>query len=98
VGRPLALEDIEAAAELWRHAYPEIYGSSHDCMLYPEDYKARMALVQTWEEDSLRKPCCMLVVQGMATGADAAASLAGVSAQATRTRAKAGAAWTYFHR
>ena len=29
VGRPLALEDIEAAAELWRHGYPELYGSSH---------------------------------------------------------------------
>ena len=30
--------DIEAAAELWRHAYPEIYGSSHDFMLHPEEY------------------------------------------------------------
>lgn len=75
VGRPLALADIEAAAELWRHAYPELYGSSHDFMLYPEDYEARMALVQTWEEDSLKKPCCMLVVQETATGRFAAASL-----------------------
>jgi hypothetical protein len=44
VGRPLAQADIEAAAELWRHAYPEIYGSSHDFMLYPQDYQDR----KTW--------------------------------------------------
>ena len=33
VGRPLARTDIEAAADLWRHAYPELYGSSHDFLL-----------------------------------------------------------------
>ena len=69
VGRLLAQEDIEAAAELWRQAYPELYGSSHEFMLYPEDYEARLAMVQTWEEDSLKKPCCMLVVQETATAA-----------------------------
>jgi hypothetical protein len=67
--------DIQAAAELWRHAYPELYGSSHDFMLYPEDYEARMAMVETWEDDSIKKPCCMLVVQETATGRLAAASL-----------------------
>jgi hypothetical protein len=75
VGRPLARGDIEVAAELWRHAYPELYGSSHDFMLYPEDYEARLALVETWEEDSLKKPCCMLVIQDTDTGRLAAASL-----------------------
>jgi hypothetical protein len=75
VGRPLARGDKEAAAELWRQAYPEIYGSSHDFMLYPEDYETRMALAETWEEDSLQKPCCMLVVEEKATGKLAAASL-----------------------
>ncbi len=75
VGRPLARADLETAAELWRQAYPELYGSSHDFMLYPEDYQARMALVETWEEDSLTKPCCMLVAQEKATGRLAAASL-----------------------
>ncbi|MGQ9687808.1 MAG: hypothetical protein ACUVXF_03325 [Desulfobaccales bacterium] len=74
VGRPLARADIEAAAELWRHAYPELYGSSHDFMLYPEDYESRTALVETWPEDSLTKPGCMLVVEEMATGRLAAAS------------------------
>jgi hypothetical protein len=66
VGRPLARADIEAAADLWRHAYPELYGSSHDFMLYPKDYEARMALVDTWETDSLEKPCCMLVLCNIA--------------------------------
>jgi hypothetical protein len=67
VGRPLTRADMEAAAELWRHAYPELYGSSHDFMLVPEDYEARMALAETWEEDSLKKPGCMLVVEEKAT-------------------------------
>ena len=75
VGRPLAQADLEAAAELWRHGYPELYGSSHDFMLFPEDYPDRIVLVDTWEEDSLQKPCCMLVVQDTATGRLAAASL-----------------------
>jgi hypothetical protein len=75
VGRPLARADIGVAAELWRHAYPELYGSSHDFMLYPEDYETRMALVETWAEDVVKKPCCMLVVQEKATGRLAAASL-----------------------
>jgi hypothetical protein len=75
VVRPLARADLEGAAELWRQAYPELYGSSHDFMLFPEEYEARMALVETWEEDSLTKPCCMLVVQEKATGRFAAASL-----------------------
>ena len=75
VVRPLARADLEGAAELWRQAYPELYGSSHDFMLFPEEYEARMALMETWEEDSLTKPCCMLVVQEKATGRLAAASL-----------------------
>jgi hypothetical protein len=75
VGRPLGRANIEAAVELWRHAYPELYGSSHDFMLYPEDYEGRMALVETWAEDSVKKPCCMLVVQEKATDRLTAASL-----------------------
>ena len=75
VGRPLARADIETAAELCCHAYPELYGSSHDFMLYPEDYETRMALVETWAVDSVKKPCCMLVVQEATTGRLAAASL-----------------------
>jgi hypothetical protein len=75
VGRPLERRDIPAAAELWRQSYPELYGSSHDFMLYPEDYEARMALAETWEQDAANKPCCMLVTEEAATGRLAAATL-----------------------
>jgi hypothetical protein len=74
-GRLLRREDFENAAGLWRQAYPELYGSVHDFMLFPEDYEARMALEETWEEDALAKPCCMLVAEEKATGVLAAASL-----------------------
>ena len=75
IGRALARPDIEAAAELWRCAYPELYGSSHDFMLYSEEYEARMALVDSWEKDSREKPCCMLVAEEVASGRLAAATL-----------------------
>ena len=75
VGRPLARKDLAPAAELWRWAYPELYGSAHDFMLYPEDYEARLALVETWETDASEKPCCMLVAEEVATGRLAAATL-----------------------
>ncbi len=75
VVRALARADFEAAAELWRHAYPEIYGSSHDFMLYPEDYEACMAIEETWEADAVAKPCCMLLAAEMATGRLTAGSL-----------------------
>lgn len=75
VGRPLARGDIEAAAELWRQAYPEVYGSTHHFLLFPEDYEDRLALAETWEEDAVEKPCCMLVIEEKATGRLAAASL-----------------------
>jgi hypothetical protein len=75
VGRALSRKDVEAAAELWRQAYPELYGSVHDFMLFPEEYEARMALVETWQADSVAKPCCMLVAEETASGRLAAASL-----------------------
>lgn len=75
VGRPLSRADLKAAAELWRRAYPEVYGSAHDFILFPDEYEARMALAETWEEDSSRKPCCMLVAAEVATSRLAAATL-----------------------
>lgn len=75
VGRPLSRKDLEPAAELWRWAYPELYGSAHDFMLYPEDYEARMALVETWETDAREKPCCMLVAEEVPTSRLVAATL-----------------------
>jgi GNAT superfamily N-acetyltransferase len=73
--RPLSRPDIEAAAELWRQAYPEVYGSSHDFLLYPEEYQSRLALVETWERDALDKPGCMLLAEEVATSRLAAATL-----------------------
>jgi hypothetical protein len=74
-GRVLGREDIEAAAELWRWAYPEVYGSAHDFILYPEEYESRLALLETWEHDSRRKSYCMLVAEEAASGRLVAASL-----------------------
>lgn len=75
VGRPLARGDMAPAAELWRWAYPEIYGSSHDFLLYPEEYEPLIALAEEWEGDSRGKPCCMLVAEETATSRLAAATL-----------------------
>lgn len=75
VGRALSRADIEAAAELWRWAYPEVYGSAHDFILFPEEYEARVALAETWQRDSRQKAFCMLVAEEVATGKLAAATL-----------------------
>ncbi len=75
LGRALSHQDIEAVAELWRCAYPEVYGSAHDFILYPEEYESRVALVETWEKDSRSKSFCMLVAEEVATGKLAAASM-----------------------
>ena len=75
VGRPLSAGDLEAAADLWRWSYPEIYGSSHDFLLHPEDYPGRAALLETWEEDCLSTPHCMVVAEEAATGRLAAGAL-----------------------
>ncbi len=74
-GRPLRAGELEAAAELWRWSYPEIYGSSHDFLLHPEDYPGRVALLETWEEDSLTCPHCMLVAEEVSSGRLAAGTL-----------------------
>jgi hypothetical protein len=68
LGRVLSRRDIEAAAELWRWAYPEVYGSAHDFILFPEEYESRLALAETWDKDSRRKPFCMLVAEEVASG------------------------------
>jgi ribosomal protein S18 acetylase RimI-like enzyme len=75
VGRPLARADIDASARLWRQAYPEVYGSSQDFLLYPEEYESKFALVETWDADARTKPGCMLVVEELVSGHLVAASL-----------------------
>ncbi len=75
VGRPLRRAEIEKAAELWCRAYPEIYGSAHDFLLFPEDYESRVALEETWDRDAREKPYCLLVAEELRSGRLAAASL-----------------------
>lgn len=73
--RPLRRADIDRAADLWRWAYPEVYGSGHDFILFPEEYEARITLTETWETDGREKPYCMIVVEEAATGRLVAAAL-----------------------
>ncbi|RLA90708.1 MAG: hypothetical protein DRG58_01440 [Deltaproteobacteria bacterium] len=73
--RPLRRGDIEAAAELWRWAYPEIYGSEHDFILYPEEYERRVTLEESWELDSREKRYCILTAEEVASGRLAAATM-----------------------
>ncbi len=75
VARPLHLAEIEAAAELWRQAYPEVYGTDHEFILFPEDYEPRLIFADTWEQEAKAKKYCMLVVAEIATGRLAAGSL-----------------------
>ncbi len=74
-GRLLRQDDFAAAADLWRASYPEVYGSEHDYLLYPEDYPGRMACEDAWEVDAVAKRHCMLVVAEIATGRLVAAAL-----------------------
>ncbi len=75
LGRVPRLADLPAAAELWRQAYPEIYGSAHDFLLFAEDCAAQVAVADTWETDGLAKPCLMLLSEEVSSGRLAAATL-----------------------
>lgn len=73
--RQIGLADVEATAELWRQGYPEIYGSPHEFLLFPEKYAALVALRETWAEDAVNKRYCVPVVEELATGRLVAAAL-----------------------
>lgn len=75
VVRPLSRADIEAVVELWRSSYPEVYGSEHEFILFPEDYEYLVTLTETWETDVLEKRYCMLVAEEVATARLASAVL-----------------------
>ncbi|MFZ5569523.1 MAG: hypothetical protein ACOZF0_03905 [Thermodesulfobacteriota bacterium] len=59
--RLLTRGDIDAAAELWRASYPEVYGSVHEWILFPEEYPSRFALPENWEKDATEKDHIMIV-------------------------------------
>jgi hypothetical protein len=65
--RPLRRELIKSAAELWCAAYPELSGSPHEFMLYPEQSEMLVALEDRWEQDSANKVYCMTVVEELET-------------------------------
>lgn len=73
--RPLGRADIDEVAELWRWAYPEIYGSEQEFILFPEEYEAQVTLAETWEIDCRKKRYCMLVAVEAATSRLASATL-----------------------
>jgi hypothetical protein len=75
VARPLQTAEFAAAAQLWRHAYPEVYGTDHEFILFPEDYSAHFILADSWEPDCRVKKCCMLVAAEVATGRLVAATI-----------------------
>jgi hypothetical protein len=53
--RPIGKGDIDRVAELWRESYPEVYGSQHEWILFPEEYEGKVALIEDWEDDSVNK-------------------------------------------
>jgi len=65
--KTLQRELIVSAAELWRSAYPEIYGSPHQFILDPDQYEKLIAIEESWEEDSKTKVYCMPVVVELET-------------------------------
>lgn len=75
LGRVPRQADLPAAAELWRQAYPEIYGSAHDFLLFPDDCVGYVVLADSWKADAASKPCLMLLAEETTTGRLAAASL-----------------------
>ncbi|MFC1822101.1 hypothetical protein ACFL9T_05290 [Thermodesulfobacteriota bacterium] len=66
--RALDRDDIDQVAELWRASYPEVYGSLHDWVLYPEDYEERVALAEDWTRDCTLKMYAMYVGEDRETG------------------------------
>ena len=59
--RIVTRNDVEEVAELWRTSYPEVYGSVHEWILFPEEYLARCAMPDNWEKDRTEKDNLMIV-------------------------------------
>jgi hypothetical protein len=73
--RVIGNSDVRNVAELWRTSYPEVYGSIHGWMLYPEEYRKKVALKEDWESDSKKKVHAMLVAEEINTGCLVMASM-----------------------
>jgi len=65
--KPLRQGLVESAAELWRSAYPELYGSPHEFLFDPGQVEKMVALKESWDEDAERKVYCMPVVEELSS-------------------------------
>ena len=74
-GRVLSRADIDEVTELWRVCYPEVYGSSQDWILYPQEYAQKVALKDSWADDASNKAYCITVVEDTQEGKLASATM-----------------------
>ena len=63
----ISRKHINSAATVFRKAYPEVYGSPHEFVLFPERYEELIALDETWEKDRRNKVYLMPVVVELET-------------------------------
>lgn len=66
--RTIGKADLEKAAEFWRESYPEVYGSDYGFLLYPEEIEMRAALADSWEDDRVKKPHLVIVLEEIKSG------------------------------
>lgn len=59
--RAIDRKDINQVTELWRASYPEVYGSIHEWILFPEEYEQKIAFRETWDNDSVHKQHAIIV-------------------------------------
>jgi hypothetical protein len=64
--RAITRNDVDAVAELWRASYPEVYGSVHEWILDPKEYKERVAFAENWDEHSISRPHAIMVGEEVA--------------------------------
>ena len=73
--RIIALKDVNAVAELWRAAYPDVYGSIHEWILHPEEYEGRVAFTDDWEKHCHSMPYAVMVGEDLQSGKIVMASI-----------------------
>ncbi len=73
--RVITRKDIHATAELWRAAYPDVYGSIHEWILHPEAYAGRVAFADDWETHCLTMPYAVMVGEEITSGRIVMASI-----------------------
>lgn len=66
--RTVTRNDIEEVVELWRTAYPEVYGSVHEWILDPDEYEKRVALAENWNEHSITRLHASAVGEDLQSG------------------------------